>query len=172
MFVCASGWALCFHETLWQFCQLVFFAVLLDFIVLGVLVASFFWFVANRYLLKDTGNHSITVHQRVEWLYAFDVHCNAYFPLFLILYVLQYFLTPFLLGNANGTVCGWLSSVMYGVAFSYYHYITFLGYDALPFLRDTQRFLVPVAVVWVCTLVSVLVGFNPTRTVLSMYFYR
>ena len=29
--------------------------------------------------------------------YAFDVHCNSYFPLFLIIYVLQFFLTPVLL---------------------------------------------------------------------------
>ena len=38
--------------------------------------------------------HGHTIDQRVEWLYAFDVHCNAYFPMFLALYVLQYFLSP------------------------------------------------------------------------------
>lgn len=29
------------------------------------------------------------VEQRVEWQFAFDIHCNAFFILFLFLYVLQ-----------------------------------------------------------------------------------
>ena len=37
---------------------------------------------------------------QVEWLHAFDIHCNAFFPLFLLLYVVQYMLLPILL-----TVC-------------------------------------------------------------------
>jgi hypothetical protein len=34
----------------------------------------------------------------VEWAYAFDVHTNAFFPLYLELYVLQLFLFRFILG--------------------------------------------------------------------------
>ena len=30
-------------------------------------------------------------------MYAFDVHCNAFFPMFLLLYVLQLVLSPLLL---------------------------------------------------------------------------
>ena len=29
------------------------------------------------------------MEQEVEWLYAFDVHCNSFFLLFLVVYVLQ-----------------------------------------------------------------------------------
>ena len=36
---------------------------------------------------------------QVEWMYAFDIHCNSFFPLFLLLYVLQFFLLPFLLNG-------------------------------------------------------------------------
>ncbi len=39
----------------------------------------------------------LTTDQRVEWLYAFDVHCNGFFPLYVLLYVVQFFLTPILL---------------------------------------------------------------------------
>jgi hypothetical protein len=63
----------------------------------------------------------------VEWLYSFDIHCNAFFPLFLILYVLQYFLLPFLL--TEGFLPTLVSNSLYCVAFCYYHYITFLGYS-------------------------------------------
>jgi hypothetical protein len=34
------------------------------------------------------------MEQEVEWLFAFDVHSNAFFCSFLVTYVLQYFLLP------------------------------------------------------------------------------
>ena len=39
------------------------------------------------------------MEQRVEWLYAFDIHCNSFFPLFIMLYVVQLVLSPILLAN-------------------------------------------------------------------------
>ena len=104
-------------------------------------------------------------------MYAFDVHCNSYFPLFILLYgmckvytvllyyawrhhtslctipshltdhklwyaVLQFLLSPVLLHRSIlATV---LSNVLYIVALSYYHYLNFLGYSALPFLERTE----------------------------------
>ena len=97
-------------------------------------------------------------------LYAFDVHCNSYFPLFLKLYggpipkclgtemcspdlstsrhpiahaVLQYFLCPLLL--RPGFISTVLSNALYGVSLSYYHYTQFLGYSgAAPCTRRIQ----------------------------------
>lgn len=98
-------------------------------------------------------------------MYAFDVHCNSYFPLFLLLYgklsfslivsdvyaatsqkiqkldvpciaVGQYLITPVLLWKSFLSAI--LSCLLYGAAFSYYHYLSFLGYSALPFLEHTE----------------------------------
>ncbi|KAL2936313.1 Protein unc-50-like protein [Bienertia sinuspersici] len=44
-------------------------------------------FLTNNYLREEAPN-SYVVEQRVEWLYAFDVHCNSFFPLFVLLYVI------------------------------------------------------------------------------------
>jgi hypothetical protein len=60
-------------------------------------------------------------------MYAFDVHCNSYFPLFVMLYVVQFALCPVLL--ASGFLPTVLSNLLYGVALSYYHYTQFLGYN-------------------------------------------
>ena len=80
--------------------------------------------ISNKYLRV----HSLhSVEQNVEWLYSFDIHCNAFFPLFLILYVVQYFLLPVLL--TDGFLPLLLSNSLYAIAFCYYHYITFLGYS-------------------------------------------
>ena len=74
-------------------------AVAVDFILLGVGTSTLCWWLANNYLLAGKGSHTHTVEQRVEWLYAFDIHCNSFFPLFLLLYVIHFFLLPFLLGG-------------------------------------------------------------------------
>lgn len=43
------------------------------------------WF-SNKHLRV---HHAHSVEQEVEWLYAFDIHCNGFFPLFVLLYVVQ-----------------------------------------------------------------------------------
>lgn len=48
----------------------------------------------------------------------------------------QFLLTPLLLWR--GFVPALLSSALYAVALSYYHYLSFLGYSALPFLEHTE----------------------------------
>lgn len=103
-------------------------------------------------------------------MYAFDVHCNSYFPLFILLYVGQFLLTPLLLWR--GFVPALLSSALYAVALSYYHYLSFLGYSALPFLEHTEVFLWPIAGIFALVVPAVLSGFNPTRFTLNVYFGR
>ncbi|XWS54743.1 hypothetical protein CRYUN_Cryun10bG0115200 [Craigia yunnanensis] len=78
-------------------------------------------------------------------LYAFDVHCNSFFPMFVMLYVIHYFLSPLLV--AHGFIPVLLSNLLFMVAASYYHYLNFLGYDVLPFLERTTFFLYPIGVV-------------------------
>ena len=62
-------------------------------------------------------------------MYAFDVHCNAFFPMFLLLYVLQLVLSPLLLMHtfvstllsaggwvgSRGTVPGAMMMTMIGI---------------------------------------------------------
>ena len=50
----------------------------------------------------------------VEWAYAFDVHINAFFPLYLTLYVAQLFLVPVIL--KTNWVCLWVGNTFYLVA--------------------------------------------------------
>ena len=95
----------------------------------GCIVASAGRALANAYLCtqNNTNNaNSLHVKQRVEWLYAFDIHCNAFFPLFLILYGIQFFLLPLVLGESLFALI--LSNSLYALAFSWYFYITHLGY--------------------------------------------
>ncbi|CAN1192470.1 Protein unc-50 homolog [Linum perenne] len=90
-------------------------------------------FLTNSYLREESPNSHV-VEQRVEWLYAFDVHCNSFFPMFVMLYVIHYFLSPLLV--AHGFIPVLLSNLIFMVAASYYHYLNFLGYDGKPNVYD------------------------------------
>ncbi|XP_014758857.1 protein unc-50 homolog isoform X2 [Brachypodium distachyon] len=140
--------------------------VFIHFLFAGLVLATLCWFLTNSYLREEPNSH--VVEQRVEWLYAFDVHCNSFFPAFVILYVLQYFLSPLLI--AHGFFPALLSNLLFMVAISYYHYLNFLGYDVLPFLDRTTFFLYPIGLVIILSPLMILIGFNPTRYFLSLYF--
>lgn len=165
--IAATAYCIAFGNSISHSILTIMSAVIVDFLLLGAVLATAGWLLANRYL-REVGRHSHNVEQRVEWLYAFDVHCNSYFPLFLLLYVLQYFLSPLLL--AQGFLPSLFSNVLYAIALVYYHYTVFLGYNALPFLERTELFLYPVGVIVALLPFTVLGGFNPTRFVLSIYF--
>lgn len=167
MAVSALGYAVAFHKRLGGFLKGIVYSVIVDFVIIGVIVATVAWYLANQYLLmENAGSH--TTEQKVEWLYAFDVHCNSFFPFFILLYVIQYFLLLVLMRESF--VCTLLANVMYAVAFTYYLYVTFLGYDALPFLQNTTVFLYPIAIVGIVFLLACLFNFNICRFTMTSYF--
>lgn len=167
MAVSALGYAIAFHKRLGGFLKGILYAVIVDFGLVGIIVASLGWYLANQYLLVDsTGSH--TTDQKVEWLYAFDVHCNSFFPFFMVLYVVQYFLL--LVFMREGFLFTLLANAMYTVAFTYYLYVTFLGYNALPFLQNTTVFLYPIVAIVVIFLFACLFKLNVCRFVMMSYF--
>ncbi|KAK9020513.1 hypothetical protein V6N11_010536 [Hibiscus sabdariffa] len=140
---------------------------LFHFLLTGVILATSCWFLTNAYLREEAPNSHV-VEQRVEWLYAFDVHCNSFFPMFVMLYVIHYFLSPLLV--SNGFIPELLSNLLFMVAASYYHYLNFLGYDVLPFLERTTFFLYPIGVIIVLSPIFILSGFNPSRYFMNIHF--
>lgn len=59
--------------------------------ITSCLILPFNSYLANKYM-KQYSPHS--VEQEVEWLFAFDVHCNSFFCSFLVTYVLQVHFYP------------------------------------------------------------------------------
>lgn len=100
--------------------------IFLHYVIPGIVISFICTFCANRWLRSSHVPHA--VDQQVEWAYAFDVHSNAFVPLYLILYVLQFILLPVL--TKENFFSLFLSNTLYFVALVYYHYITFLGYSS------------------------------------------
>jgi len=106
--------------------------------------------------------------ETVEWAYAFDVHCNAYVPVIVLLHLVQYLLLPVLLGPSLGATV--LSNSLHLVAAVYYWYLVFLGFNTLPFLHNTVQFLYPAGVAIVAFLLSVLLNVNASRLSVAFHF--
>ncbi|KAI8620151.1 UNC-50 [Chytriomyces sp. MP71] len=145
--------------------NLILFMGFVDFLLVGAVVATIVWFGSNNYLVQQQ-IHS--ANQAVEWAYCFDVHCNAFFPVFLITYVLQFFFIPIV------TQSGWMplfvGNTLYMAAITYYFYVTHLGYNVLPFLRHPEVFLFPISLLLILYAVSLVVWFNVSKRVLNAYF--
>lgn len=148
--VAAIIWAVVYSFTLLEAVQLIFLMIFRDFrkqtqplrtlclishtpllVLMGVIVATFLWYVSstpclhslkdesipricrffsNRVLLSPP-SHSTPADSSVEWSYALDVHINAFFPLYLTLYLAQLFLLPIIL--KDNWVCLWVGNTLY-----------------------------------------------------------
>ncbi|GAA5924104.1 hypothetical protein JCM3775_005595 [Rhodotorula graminis] len=149
--------------TLKTVCSFVF----LHFFAVGLIISTSLWAMANRFLTHTSNLHA--TDQKVEWPYAFDIHANSFFPLFLQLYVAQLLLAPVV--TRSNWVCLWVGNTLYLSAFTQYAYVTYLGYNALPFLIRSELLLFPVAIFAAFYIVSLL-GFNISHVVLEALFGR
>lgn len=149
LLVATLSWSIAFHTAKFSsYLSLLFHAVIVEWLGFGIVIATACWWLSNH-ALRLRGSQGIGdtffVEQRVEWQYAFDIHCNAFFVLFLFLYILQFLLAPLLLSPSFAAL--FLANLLYALAWGTYVYITFLGYMALPFLHRTERFLLPLGAI-------------------------
>ncbi|OCH88399.1 UNC-50-like protein [Obba rivulosa] len=164
--VAAVAWSVVYSYTPLQAIQLALVMIIRDYLLVGIVVATILWAFSNNVLLSPP-SHSAPTDSRVEWAYAFDVHTNAFFPFFLMLYIAQLFLVAIIL--KNNWICLFISNTLYLAAFAQYVYGIYLGLNALPFLVRTEVLLAPLLPLFTGYIVSLL-GFNVAKHVLPMYF--
>ncbi|KAA8579812.1 hypothetical protein FQN60_006905 [Etheostoma spectabile] len=157
-------WARDDPETL----KLLLWVVFVDCIGVGLLISTLMWVISNKYLLKHPSKNF-----DVEWGYAFDVHLNAFYPLLVILHFLQlFFINHLVVINSDWFVGYFVGNTMWLIAIGYYVYITFLGYNALPFLKNTVVLLYPFALLGLIYVLSISLGWNFTKGLCWFYKYR
>ncbi|KAL0958037.1 hypothetical protein HGRIS_000213 [Hohenbuehelia grisea] len=164
--VAAIAWSVVYSLGLFEAIKVAVFMIVRDFLISGIIIATLLWFTSNRLLLSPP-SHSSPADSTVEWAYAFDVHTNAFFPLYLTLYLAQLFLLPIIL--RNNWVCIWVGNTLYLAAFAQYTYGVYLGLNALPFLIRSELLLSPLLPLFTGYIVSLL-GFNIAEHVLQAYF--
>ncbi|XP_034287210.1 protein unc-50 homolog isoform X1 [Pantherophis guttatus] len=146
--------------------KLLLWVVFIDCVGVGLLIATLMWFISNKFLLKQQNRD-----YDVEWGYAFDVHLNAFYPLLVILHFIQLFFIHYVILSAS-SIGYFVGNTFWLIAIGYYIYVTFLGYSALPFLKNTVILLYPFALLILLYVVSLAIGWNFTKALCVFYTYR
>ena len=100
--VVSIAYSIAFRTSLMNGVAFLFYSLLWNWIVPGVILATLGRELANRHLV--TTQSSSHVKQTVEWLYAFDIHCNAFFPLFCL--VCKFVFNVSVAGSQNSQLRG------------------------------------------------------------------
>ncbi|KAF9093426.1 Protein unc-50 [Mortierella sp. AM989] len=151
----AIAWGLVYGHGMMGILKMVLYMVFVDFVVIGVVVATVCWTIANRLLARAS---VYSTDQSVEWQYAFDIHCNAFMPVIMILYIIQMVFMGILVKDF--WICTVLGNTLYMAAVVYYCYITFLGYNALPFVKHPEMFLYPITIFLIIFVITLILGIN------------
>ena len=80
--VAAFAYSLAFRTKFMGFVSFLLFTVL-NYLGMGWVLSTLCREIANRSLVVHQS--STHVKQSVEWMYAFDIHCNSFFPVFMVL---------------------------------------------------------------------------------------
>lgn len=152
---------LTFGQTLYCIAYIVF----VDFIVAGIIVTTIVWFFANRYLRQNVNEAD------VEWGYSFDVHMNAFFPPLVLLHFVQLIFFNSVI-NTDYFFSRVFGNTIWLIAILYYIYITFLGYNCIPFLKNSRIILAPIPLVVLFYIMTLVIGWNITISFVNFYHYR
>ncbi|KAL4982761.1 UNC-50 [Aspergillus falconensis] len=176
----ALAWGLAYAPSFWSIMRLIFRFVVVHFIGSSLLVSTVGYFVIGRLFGPNGAAASITgmrirgrrrgaaqglftqpgEKDQLEFGYCFDVSNRAFFPLYLHLYVVQFLLLPLLTRSPSEFLNIFLGNTLYLSALTYYTYITFLGYNALPFLHNTELLLFPILLFVILWLISLIAGWG------------
>lgn len=96
--------------------------------------------------------------EALEFGYSFDVGIRAFFPVYVLLYVVQFLFMP-ALAHPN-LASTFFANTLYLAAYVYWTVIIFLGYNSLHFLHHTEWLLTPLVAWLVLWLVATVGGLN------------
>lgn len=177
------AWSLAYTPRVGSVLKLAFMFVFVHFLVGSVLVSTLFYFLVGRFLGPGVaglpgrrrqqglfGPSPATAQgEALEFGYCFDVSTRAFFPPYVLLYIIQYILMPAI--DHSNKASTLVANTLYLVAGVYWSLITFLGFNSLTFLHHTQLLLAPVPAMVLVWLGCIISGVNLERWGVSWLFW-
>ncbi|RMZ82182.1 hypothetical protein DV738_g1911, partial [Chaetothyriales sp. CBS 135597] len=166
------AWSLAYARSFSSVVKLALIFVFVHFLAGSLVVSAIGYFVVGRLLGPGVAGLPGRRRQQglfgtpggasgaetLEFGYCFDVSIRAFFPPYVLLYIVQYILMPAI--NHSNRVSIFFANLLYLAAGIYWSLIIFLGYNELHFLHHTQLLLVPIIAWFVIWLVCTIVGIN------------
>ncbi|KAF7846467.1 hypothetical protein BT93_L4298 [Corymbia citriodora subsp. variegata] len=171
LLLASLAWSVAYTPRVWAMTKLAFTFVFIHFLLGSIVTATIAYFIIGRFLgpgvaglpgrRRQQGlfgsDPRSSVGEVLEFGYCFDVSIRAFFPVYVLLYVLQYILMPAI--DHTNHVSIFFANTLYLAAGIYWNLITFLGYNSLHFLHHTQLLLTPIFVYvvgWIaCTALAI-----------------
>uniref|UniRef100_U5EV70 Putative unc-50 protein n=1 Tax=Corethrella appendiculata TaxID=1370023 RepID=U5EV70_9DIPT len=159
------GFSWVLHLGIGQSIFFLFYVVFVDCILAGMIVATVLWVITNKYMRETCTDSDI------EWGYAFDVHLNAFFPPLLLLHFFQLFFYNALISQ-DWFISRFIGNSFWLLALGYYIYITFLGYNVIPHLKNVRIILAFLPILFLFYVITLIIGWNLSITLMNFYHYR
>ncbi len=113
-----------FRFSIYLIFQLFFFQAFFCLISVGLILSLLLKYLVEKYLKNE--ELGFNKSQGVEFLYAFDIHCNSFVTFYSISVVLQFLFIPLI--NSNSLINTLISNGFVLIGIIYYCYVTLLGY--------------------------------------------
>ena len=176
------AWSLAYKPNITSILKLAFMFIFVHFLLGSIIFSAMFYFLVGRLLGPGVaglpgrrrqqglfGPSQSRAADALEFGYCFDVTTRAFFPVYVLLYIVQYILMPAIDHQNKASV--FVANVLYLVAGIYWSLVTFLGFNSLTFLHHTQLLLSPVGVFVLGWLICTVTGVNLTRFGVTWIFW-
>lgn len=177
------AWSLAYTPRIGSVLKLALMFIFVHFLLGSLVVSTLFYFLVGRFLgpgvaglpgrRRQQGlfgpSPAAAQGEALEFGYCFDVSTRAFFPPYVLLYIVQYILMPAI--DHSNKASTFVANTLYLVAGLYWTLITFLGFNSLTFLHHTQLLLAPapaMALVWLGCIIG---GVNLERWGVSWLFW-
>lgn len=176
------AWSLAYTPRIYSILKLAFMFIFVHFLAGSLLASTAFYFLVGRLLgpgvaglpgrRRQQGlfaNTTTPAGEALEFGYCFDVSIRAFFPVYVLLYIVQYILMPAI--DHSNRASMFVANALYLAAGVYWSLITFLGFNSLSYLHHTQLLLSPIGLFVLIWLVCTVSGINLERWGVGWMFW-
>ncbi|KAL7717373.1 Yip1 domain-containing protein [Entamoeba marina] len=115
---------------------------IIPYILMDVLIPIIIGIVISL-IIYNLSTHYFTTGDTFTIRYSYDIHVNAYFCYLLTSHIIIFILSPFLFHDTF--ISTLISNLLMLFAIAHYCYITFLGYQILPFITVPKKaYIIPI----------------------------
>ena len=132
-------------------------------ITFGLIISMISKIIIDKYFNNSTTN------QNIEFIYAFDIHCNGFVPMYAFCSIIPFIFIG-ITSKDNFMIETLFTNSSLCIGILYYSYVTFISYFSLPFVRKNKFVTLGIWPIIFTFLIGTLCNFNFFKFFCSMFF--
>ena len=143
--------------------NLFFIQTFVFLITFGLIISMISKIIIDKYFNNSTTN------QNIEFIYAFDIHCNGFVPMYAFCSIIPFIFIG-ITSKDNFMIETLFTNSSLCIGILYYSYVTFISYFSLPFVRKNKFVTLGIWPIIFTFLIATLCNFNFFKYFCSMFF--